>query len=395
MGLPDSRSDHRRLLRHTTTHSRRIMPHRYIRHSPVQPSHALSVSKIGKAKDVYRCRYADVYCEFTHQLVRVYSTRELKEASCVSCLSSGWTLAITEGSLENVYCPSVTCTKSRATKEGKFEGLETGVDAELVESVVGPALRQRWEWIKENRKVETGKYHGCNMDVRIQLIQLDPTYTICPQPGCQKPVPPPAPPTEAEKLAQEAISKHGIRLSDINKLNTLPTATQTPPTTDPPAGKTPAVVTEDRWDRYRLCPSCSFSFCLYCSATWHGPHTPCAFSKASAIVQEYLSFPEGSEERSRMESRRGKSNIERMVAKWREDEENKKWLEEKTRACSGCGVRVEKRSVCNQALDLDTMLMWSSHGCNHMTCGRCGAHFCYRCEVSVSPLALHCTSVVS
>jgi E3 ubiquitin-protein ligase RNF14 len=44
-----------------------------------------------------------------------------------------------------------------------------------------------------------------------------------------------------------------------------------------------------------------------------------------------------------MEARRGKTNIERMVAKWREDEENKKWLEEKTRACSGCGVRVEKR----------------------------------------------------
>jgi predicted RNA-binding Zn-ribbon protein involved in translation (DUF1610 family) len=68
-----------------------------------------------------------------------------------------------------------------------------------------------------------------------------------------------------------------------------------------------------------------------------------------------------------MEQRRGKKNIDRMVAKYLEEEENKKWLDERTRACAGCGVRVEK-----------------SHGCNHMTCGRCGAHFCYRCGASVS-----------
>lgn len=77
--------------------------------------------------------------------------------SCVPCLSSGWTLAITEGSLENVYCPSVTCTKSRATKGGRLEETDVGIDSELVESVVGKDLRERWEWIKENRKAETGK----------------------------------------------------------------------------------------------------------------------------------------------------------------------------------------------------------------------------------------------
>lgn len=69
-----------------------------------------------------------------------------------------------------------------------------------------------------------------------------------------------------------------------------------------------------------------------------------------------------------MEFRKGKANIERMVAKWQEDEENRKWLESRTRPCAGCGVRVEK-----------------SHGCNHMTCGRCNAHFCYRCGDSVGP----------
>ena len=46
-----------------------------------------------------------------------------------------------------------------------------------------------------------------------------------------------------------------------------------------------------------------------------------------------------------MEIQKGKGNLERMVAKWKEDEENKKWLNEKTRACPGCSVRIEKRWV--------------------------------------------------
>jgi len=60
-------------------------------------------------------------------------------------------------------------------------------------------------------------------------------------------------------------------------------------------------------------------------------------------VQEYLSHPEGSEGRKRIEVRRGMGNLEKLVAKWREHEENRKWLQSRTRACAGCGVRVEKR----------------------------------------------------
>lgn len=46
-----------------------------------------------------------------------------------------------------------------------------------------------------------------------------------------------------------------------------------------------------------------------------------------------------------MESQKGKGNLERMVGKYLEEVENKRWLMERTRACSGCGVRVEKRLV--------------------------------------------------
>jgi len=46
-----------------------------------------------------------------------------------------------------------------------------------------------------------------------------------------------------------------------------------------------------------------------------------------------------------MELRRGKRNLEKMVAQWQEDEDNKKWMEDKTMPCAGCGVRVERRYV--------------------------------------------------
>jgi E3 ubiquitin-protein ligase RNF14 len=186
------------------------------------------------------------------------------------------------------------------------------------------------------------------------LLISDPTYCVCPQPNCQAAVPPPPTPSAADLSAQETMSKRAFRIT-------------TAPSSSPSQHQPSTIPPEDRWARYRQCPKCTFSFCLYCSATWHGPHTPCSFPQTSLIVLEYLSYPEGSAERAQMEQRRGKSNLERMVARYIEDEENKKWLEQRTRACAGCGVRVEK-----------------SHGCNHMTCGRCGSHFCYRCGTSVS-----------
>ena len=172
-----------------------------------------------------------------------------------------------------------------------------------------------------------------------------------------------------------AVSKRAIRLSEINNPPSLNTQ-ETVPSFQTMIPSQPTSSSEDRWARYRICPSCHYSFCLYCSATWHGPHTPCAFPQTSLIVQEYLSYPEDSEERKRMELRRGKGNLERMVNKWREDEENKKWLQSKTRAC---GVRVEKRYVHVLTDSLNGIEYYDSHGCNHMTCGRCSAHFCFRC----------------
>ncbi|WVN85387.1 uncharacterized protein L203_100532 [Cryptococcus depauperatus CBS 7841] len=261
---------------------------------------------------------------------------------CTDCLSDCWTLAIAEGTLESVACPSAACVKRRVMDDPR-DILKTEIDGNMIESVVGAEARWRWEELRERR-----------------IVEIDPSYCICPRPSCQAAVPPPESSSTPSTSATTSNTKI-LRLSDISLSLTSSQSSLATPTL-------PAASTEDRWVSYRLCPNCNFSFCLYCSSTWHGPHTVCALPQTSVLVQEYLSYPEGSAERLTMERRRGKAYIEKAVAKWREDEMNKQWLEQMTRACAGCGVRVEK-----------------SHGCNHMTCGRCNAHFCYRCGESIKP----------
>ena len=344
--------------------------------------------------------------------------------SCTPCLSSYWCLAIDEGTLENVACPSIDCVKERA----KQETARSEIDPDLVAEVVGLELKDRWEELKERRRAEIGECrlhppsrsrmpcsgnviehadvaplhpwfyrvfskpdsrdhretrsicpsslrissqtlspsirqsHLILIDQRVGLTllpHLDPSWTTCPRMTCQAAVPPPAT-LPVKKPMPSSSSSRVIRLSDIGKSSSTP-----PP--QPPSQQPSVAPPEDRWARHRQCPKCQYSFCLHCSATWHGPHTPCAFPQTSVLVLEYLSYPEDSDARRAMEMRRGKANLDRMVSQYREDQENKRWLESRTRACSGCGVRVEK-----------------SHGCNHMTCGRCQTHFCYRCGSSVS-----------
>ena len=334
----DSRYRHCCPLRLFTHYSKATMPNSCTLPLSKRRTPARSASRTVRER-VASVFPASVSCERTY-IARIRLTR-----SCTPCLHACWSLAISEGTLESVSCPSPSCVKTRATSSTAAQRDE--MDPELVRSVVGDELYARWQDLKEKRRAE-----------------IDPECTTCPRPSCQAVVPPPPPPIQADLDAQAAISRRAIRLSDISKTPTEAVA-ETRQLGSPTAA---AGAPEDRWARYRQCPKCSFSFCLYCGSGWHGVHIPCAFPKTSEIALEYLSFPEGSDERKRIELRRGKANLEKIVARYLEDEQNRQWLESSTRACAGCGVRVEK-----------------SHGCNHMTCGRCHAHFCYRCGESVSP----------
>ncbi|KAH9947645.1 hypothetical protein B0H21DRAFT_314307 [Amylocystis lapponica] len=116
------------------------------------------------------------------------------------------------------------------------------------------------------------------------------------------------------------------------------------------------------WERLRTCPDCDYSFCAYCKRTWHGSITDCPISATESFLLEYMALAEGSAEREAMERRFGRENMRKLVAKFEEEQANKKWLEQSTMACPTCHVHVEK-----------------SLGCNHMTCAKCKEHFCYRC----------------
>lgn len=62
------------------------------------------------------------------------------------------------------------------------------------------------------------------------------------------------------------------------------------------------------------------------------------------------------------------ANIKRLVAAFEEERALRAWLDANATECPGCAAWVNK-----------------SEGCSHMTCSKCGSHFCYRCGQSLRP----------
>ncbi|KXN84789.1 E3 ubiquitin-protein ligase itt1 [Leucoagaricus sp. SymC.cos] len=135
-----------------------------------------------------------------------------------------------------------------------------------------------------------------------------------------------------------------------------------------PVSRPPDVEDGTGWERFRQCPKCSFSFCAFCRRTWHGPITDCPIGHSEKIVLEYLATEDGSAEREYLEKKYGRNNVQRLVKLYEEEQANQRWLEASTMACPGCEIHVEKNL-----------------GCNHMTCWKCGQHFCYRCGTRLQP----------
>lgn len=234
---------------------------------------------------------------------------------CQECIVAFWSLAIKEGAVDSVVCPSVECVKERRS-----------LDAATVEAVVGRELTKRWQSLCEKR-----------------LVDRDKRYCFCPREMCEALVSPQA---EAKKAAP-APKKAAIHL-DIGK-------------SEEP--KRPAMSDASRWDNYRQCPKCAYSFCYLCRALWHGAHTPCDIRDTHRAVREYLDADEAG--KRAIEFRLGPRNTEALFALIRDyerEQEALKWMEEHTTPCPCCRAQIEK-----------------SEGCNHMSCTRCRSHFCYRC----------------
>lgn len=79
----------------------------------------------------------------------------------------------------------------------------------------------------------------------------------------------------------------------------------------------------------------------------HGPITPCLITHSEKLLEEYLRYDEGSEERMKVEQRYGKRNIERLLKAHEEQKLNEEWLKSSTTNCPGCNVHVEKSLGCN------------------------------------------------
>ncbi|KAJ6574866.1 hypothetical protein B0H19DRAFT_1126090 [Mycena capillaripes] len=233
---------------------------------------------------------------------------------CAVCLTSVKGAKCLQLSCEHVFCRSCLYDYwSFSIAEGNVEKLGCP-DPECVKigresgeaeiaQVVSEQEVRRWRWLKE--KI---------------MLERDPSIVHCPMVFCQALVPRPL---ESQ--------------------------------------------TDSGGDRLRICTSCSFSFCGFCKRTWHGAVEDCPISQAESVVLEYLAFEVDSNERHLMEQRFGKIILRKLVAKYQEEQLNKKWLDESTMACPGCSLNIEK-----------------SLGCNHMTCGRCKTHFCYRCQYKLT-----------
>ncbi|KAK0555947.1 hypothetical protein OC846_001499 [Tilletia horrida] len=121
------------------------------------------------------------------------------------------------------------------------------------------------------------------------------------------------------------------------------------------------------FEALRECEQCGFAFCRWCLKAWHGK-TPCELSAVSKLASTWLASAPDSPERAALVRKYGLTNITRLVAAYEEERANRAWLSARTTRCPHCSCSVEK-----------------SEGCNHLTCVRCGMHFCFLCGQRLNP----------
>ncbi|KAL4251054.1 hypothetical protein ABKN59_006187 [Abortiporus biennis] len=197
---------------------------------------------------------------------------------------------------------------------------------------------------------------------KLCIAEGDITRVGCPDPGCVKEARE-AKEDEVRRVVTEEEVKRWKWLREKRILEKDPTMVHCPvPFCQTPVAMTGEYEEGSGWERLRTCPQCDYSFCAYCKHGWHGPISPCPIYVTDTFVTEYIKLENGTREKEMMERRYGKSRLQKLVKQYEEEQATKDWLSESTTSCPNCRVSVEK-----------------SMGCNHMTCSKCGQHFCYRC----------------
>ena len=118
----------------------------------------------------------------------------------------------------------------------------------------------------------------------------------------------------------------------------------------------------DRETNLGQCPACSFAFCIYCKATYHGV-SPCKFKtkEQRGILDKYAKASH--DERLFMERRYGKKQLTTMSANLASED----YLADKAKMCPHCNAPIEK-----------------NEGCNKITCWRCTTNFCWLCGIKLA-----------
>lgn len=103
-------------------------------------------------------------------------------------------------------------------------------------------------------------------------------------------------------------------------------------------------------DHMAQCSNCFFAFCTLCYGSWH-PGVKCLSPEARMEMKLKQAARSGS---SAEQQRRDLDAVHQMMSL--------KLVSETSKNCPACGMAIEK-----------------TEGCNKMTCGYCGAFFCWQC----------------
>lgn len=122
-----------------------------------------------------------------------------------------------------------------------------------------------------------------------------------------------------------------------------------------------ASLKEQEDDKMAICSRCRFSFCVLCKRTWHGI-APCKLLPDDIRALKEMYENGDNELRRSLEQQYGKRQLEKALAEL----ESTEWIKSNSKPCPNCKSSIEK-----------------SHGCNKMTCSRCGRHFCWLCQTEL------------
>jgi len=114
------------------------------------------------------------------------------------------------------------------------------------------------------------------------------------------------------------------------------------------------LVRENKLSMMIYCYKCKYSWCTKCDVPWHSDLTCSQYHQMLAEERKQLELKEEKEKKERWEREVDGAKNQFLF---------QTWVQKNAKVCNNCGQAIEKNG-----------------GCNHMTCSRCRAEFCWLCR---------------